>query len=269
MAKNIKGVFQLFLQVTDNKKYVDSDIDINDIFLKDTSIKKEISENKKVLKKIDNFELLIECVKIFYIRKNSEQDYFIVGKDTERNEYTVLLIWSSDTSAEKAFINEIDAFNKCAKKIFKKSKELNGRKISIDIRGKEELIIFPAENYGHKDYDQQSIKYIDDSVKWLKIAKTEGKLNDLDKILVVFVIISSIFIIILTFLTNNYGFLTFFGGIVIPMIYEVLRRGAEKKEIKFTFNSFNTENITTNDESNVGSVQDPFFPGKKIQKEYK
>ncbi len=261
MAKDIKGVFQLFIQVTDSMKYEeDSDIELKDIFQNDSSIKKEISENEINLKKINNFELLIEKVDIFYIQKNRTQDYFIVGKDTEREEYTIILVWSSDTPAEKALIFAIDDFNKCSKKIFKK-KNLTRRKMSIDINGDEEMIVFPAENYGQKNYDQQSIKYIDDSVKWLKISKTEGKLNDLDKVALTLFVVATVFVIIMEYIHRDGSYLSYFGGISIPMVYEILRRIAEKKEIRFSFKSFNTGNINMKNQDNVVHVVDPKIGG--------
>lgn len=264
MAKDIKGVFQLFIQVTDNMKYEeDSVIDLKAIFQNDSSIKKEISENEINLKKINNFELLIEKVDIFYIQKNSMQDFFVVGKDRERNEYTIILVWSSDTPAEKVLILAIDDFNKCSKKIFKK-KKLNRRKISIDINGDEEMIVFPAENYGQKNYNQQSIADIYESVKWLKISKTDGKLNDLDKIALTVMIVVTLYVIIMECINQSGSYLSYFAGIAIPMGYEILRRVAEKKEIRFSFKSFNTGNINKEKQGDTELVHDPIT--EEVQK---
>ena len=68
MAKDIKGVFQIFLKVNDRKRYqYNFSHNLHDIFLKDNAIKEELHKYKEVLFKIDNFELLIEKVKIFYM----------------------------------------------------------------------------------------------------------------------------------------------------------------------------------------------------------
>ena len=93
MAKDIKGVFQIFLKVNDSKKFkFNSSPNLHDIFLKDNSILEDLNKYKEVLFKIDNFELLIEKVDIFYINKNQEQDFFVVGEDEERKDEVIFFV---------------------------------------------------------------------------------------------------------------------------------------------------------------------------------
>lgn len=244
MAKDIKGAFQIFLQVIDNEKYkYNSNSDLIDIFSKDSSVVDELKKNREILLKIDNFELLIENVSLFYINKHRTQNFFAVGKDNDRNEYTVFLIWSSDRTAEEAIMEGIDTFNRCVKKILKKTGVSKGRKINIDVNGGEELIVFPAKNCGQKNYDQQSIENTYESIKWLKISKIEERVNKLDQITIVITALLGLIFVFIAYTTQNWSWLSYFAGIAIPIIYEIIKRNlSSKKQMKFMFNSLvNTE----------------------------
>lgn len=262
MAKDIKGVFQLFLQVKDNKKYkYNSNSDLADIFLSDGSIAKELDENRKILQKINNFELLIENVNLFYINKHDTQDFFVVGKDNERNEYTVFLIWSSDRAAEDAILQGINTFNHYVKIILKKTEHSKGKKMHMEINGGEEIVVFPAENYGQKNYDQQSIKDTYESIKWLKISKIEERIGKIEYTTICIIALLSLFFLVQAFITKKYSWLSYFGGIAIPIIYEIIKRKiSAKRQIKFSFNSL----INTGKRSKLsdyseekGDIEDP------------
>jgi hypothetical protein len=261
MAKDIKGVFQIFLKVNDNHKYkYNSATSLHDIFLKDNVIQDDLKKYKAVLFSINNFELLIEKVDLFYINRNQEQDFFAVGEDEERKDEVVFFIWSSDTPAEKAILREIEHFNSCIKNIVKKSGLSSDIKLNLEIKGGEELIIFPGDNNGNCSYNNQSINTIYESIKWLKIDEVENKFERFDYMAMIVIIILSITFFLLAWIMGDWSLLMFHLGIVIPIIYEFIRKKVlSKKEIKFTFKSLinthdnnNLENLIRNDE-----VEDP------------
>lgn len=261
MAKDIKGVFQIFLKVNDSKKFkFNSSPNLHDIFLKDNSILEDLNKYKEVLFKIDNFELLIEKVDIFYINKNQEQDFFVVGEDEERKDEVIFFVWSSDTPVEKAILVEIKSFNSCIKDIVKKSRLSSDTKLNLEIKGGEELIIFPASNNGNCSYSDQSIGTIYDSIKWLKIEEDENEFEQFDKYAIYFIGALSFIVFIFAYMWENRSILMFHFGVAIPIIYEILRKKIlSKKKIKFTFNSLvNTVgNNNLEDLDRSDKIEDP------------
>lgn len=262
MAKDIKGVFQIFLKINDRKKYKFNLIpDILDIFLSDNIIKEDLDKYEDILRKIDNFELLISNVRLFYINKNQEQDFFVVGNDEERKEYTVFFIWSSDTPAEQAILEEIKRFNSCINVLVKKSGFSSNKQLNIEIKGGEELIVFPASNYGNNSYSDQSIGDFYERINWLKIEKEENKLSKLDIIMTTLIIALSLIVGVVTCITKYWSLLMFFAGLALPILYEIIQRKIlNKQKIKFTFNSLvntvkNTNKLETLDK--VVEVEDP------------
>ena len=239
MANDIKGVFQIFLNITDNKKYeYNKNTELIEIFQNDSSVTNECNKYIKILKDIDNFNLLLEEVDLFYIKKTSTQDFFLVGKNKTRQDYEVLIIWSSNKYIEEVIIEEVNSFNNLIKTILKKSNYPKSKKMFLEIKGGEEIIAHPASNSGNKEYKKQKILDFYSAIHWLTISEIDRKVWVLDKITFIVIIITSLFILAGSFLTKNMTFLSIFVGIAIPIAYEILRRKlADSKKIRFSFNS--------------------------------
>lgn len=258
MAKDIKGVFQIFLKVNDSKKFkFNSSPNLHDIFLKDNSILEDLNKYKEVLSKIDNFELLIEKVKIFYINKNQEQDFLVVGEDKERKDEVIFFIWSSDTPVEKAVLIEIERLNSCIKYIVKKSGLSSDTILNLEIQGGEELIIFPASNNGNRPYSEQSIGTIYDSIQWLKIEEVEDEFTRFDNQAMVIIVILSIIVFCIFCVIKDWSLLMFHLGIAIPIVYDIVRKKIlNKKKIKFTFKSLVNTYRNNNNLDNLDGEED-------------
>ena len=177
MTKDIKGVFQIYLKINDSSEYKYTPrTKFDDIFLGDSNHAEDLRKHKESLIKINNFEILIQEVTLFYINKNQEQDFFAVGYDTEMKENTVFLVWASDTSAEEVIIKEIRLFNSRLKDLLKKAGCHSwDRKCGLEIKGGEEMKIFPANNVGGKSYNNQEIGDYYNCIRWVKLEKETTK----------------------------------------------------------------------------------------------
>lgn len=262
MANDIKGVFQIFLNITDNTKYeYNKNTELIEIFQSDSSVTNEYNKYIKILKEIDNFNLLLEEVDLFYIKKTSTQDFFLIGKNKTRQDYEVLIIWSSTKSIEVVIMEEIDSFNNLIKTILKKSNYPKSKKMFLEIKGGEEIIAHPASNSGNKEYKKQKILDIYSAIHWLIISETDNKVWILDKMTIIVIIVISLIILTVTFLTTNMSYLSIFVGIAIPIAYEILRRKfSDNKKIRFSFNSLLNSGthpnlLDDNDENN--NLKDP------------